>query len=289
MPRTSWSDMVIVQKRVGQLGNQLFAIAHFTAAAIENDYQVLCPCFEFPLDQFPNINTNPNVKVFRSGCRMNRLVHGFFKFLRLTVPNSPWHRCYLAEGFSFVNVGSPEFVADAQKKVVACEGFGFRDGESVIKHHRLIAELFRPSRATEVKVQEFISEKRLDQNVVIVGLHVRRRDYRTYRNGEYYYDDAAWLSWIRQARAVFGSNAKPFVGMIFSDEDVSALVNSANDLIRAPGGIYEDLCLLAKCHYIIGPPSTFSGWASFTGRVPLLHMTKADMQVTPALFQVVNW
>jgi hypothetical protein len=281
--------MVIVQKRVGQLCNQLFAIAHFAAAAIENDYWVLYPCFEYPLDQFPKINTNPKLKVIRSGRSMNRMVHGFFKFLRLTVPNSPWHRCYLAEGLPFVNMGSPEFVAAAKKKIVACEGWGFRDGESVTKHHSLIAELFRPSKTTEVKVQEFISEKRLDQNVVVVGFHVRRTDYRTFRNGEYYYDDVAWLSWIRQARSAFDSNAKRFVGVIFSDEDVSALVNSANELIGALGGIYEDLCLLAKCDYIIGPPSTFSAWASFIGQVPLLHMTKADMQVIPSLFQVANW
>jgi hypothetical protein len=281
--------MVIIHKRVGQLGNQLFAIAHFTAAAIENDYRVLYPCFEHCLGEFPNINRNRHLKVIRAGGRMNRLLHVFFKLMRLTFPNSPWHRCYLAEDLPFVNVGSPEFVADAHKKIVACEGFGFRDSESVIKHHRLIAELFRPSKATEDKVQEFISEKRLNHNVIIVGFHVRRTDYRTYRNGEYYYHDIAWLSWIRQARTVFGSDARPFVGLIFSDEDVSALVNSANDLIRAPGGVYEDLCMLSKCHYIIGPPSTFSSWASFTGRVPLLHVTKADMQVIPALFQIANW
>jgi hypothetical protein len=281
--------MVIIQKRVGQLGNQLFAIAHFTAAAIENDYRVLCPCFEYPLDEFPNINSNRNLKVIRSGHRMNRLVHGCFKFLRLTIPNSPWHRCYLAEGLPSVNVGSPEFVAEARKKIVACEGFGFRDGENVIKHRQLIMELLRQGEATERKVQEFISDNRLDQNVVLVGFHVRRTDYRTYRNGEYCYDDATWLSWIREARAVFGSGGKRFVGIICSDEDASGLINSADDVIRGPGRVYEDLCVLSKCHYIIGPPSTFSSWASFTGRVPLLHMTKPDMQVIPTLFRLANW
>lgn len=281
--------MVIIQKRVGQLGNQLFAIAHFIASAIENNYWVLCPCFQYPLHQFPNINNNQKLRVIQSGRKLNRLVHTFFKLLRLTVPNSPWHRCYLAEGLPFVDLGSPEFAAVARKKIVACEGFGFRDAESVMKHHRLIAELFRPNKASQEEVQRFINKNRLDRGVVIVGFHIRRTDYRAYRNGEYYYDDAAWLSWIGQARVLFGSDSKRFAGVVFSDEDVSALVNSANDLIRAPGGAYEDLYMLSRCHYIIGPPSTFSGWASFTGRVPLFCLTKADVQIEPASFQVVNW
>ena len=75
---------------------------------------------------------------------------------------------------------------------------------------------------TESKVEHFISEKCLHRNVVMVGFHVRRADYRFYRNGAYYYEDVAWLSWIRQARRAFRSNAKRFVGLISSDEDVSS-------------------------------------------------------------------
>jgi len=35
------------------------------------------------------------------------------------------------------------------------------------------------------------------------------------------------------------------------------------------GHFIEDLYTLASCDYIIGPPSTFTMWASFYGRVPL--------------------
>ena len=117
-------------------------------------------------------------------------------------------------------------------------------------------------------MEHFISEKCLHRNVVMVGFHVRRADYRFYRNGAYYYEDVAWLSWIRQARRAFRSNAKRFVGLISSDEDVSSLVNSADDLIRVPGGTYEDLCLLSKCHYLIGPTEHFF-------RLGLFHRTRS--------------
>ena len=99
--------MVIIQKRVGQLGNQLFAIAHFTAAAIENDYRVLCPCFEHCLGEFPNINTNRNLKVLRAGRRTNRLVHGFFKFLRLGVPEFTMAPVLSIRRFALCECGKP--------------------------------------------------------------------------------------------------------------------------------------------------------------------------------------
>jgi hypothetical protein len=33
---------------------------------------------------------------------------------------------------------------------------------------------------------------------------------------------------------------------------------------------------LASCDYIVGPPSTFSLWASFYGQVPLCFLQKPD-------------
>ena len=43
-----------------------------------------------------------------------------------------------------------------------------------------------------------------------------------------------------------------------------------------PGQPVEDLYALAACDYIIGPPSTFSRWASFYGKTPLWEMRDAD-------------
>ena len=33
---------------------------------------------------------------------------------------------------------------------------------------------------------------------------------------------------------------------------------------------------MSLCDYILGPPSTFSGWASFMGRVPRLEIKSRD-------------
>ena len=279
--------MVIIQKRVGQLGNQLFAIAHFAAAAIEHDYKVVYPCFQDSLDHFPKINSNNNLKVFHAGPRLNRLIHRGFKLLRLVIPKSPWHQCYFAEDAPCVDIGSPEFVKKARKKLIACEGgyWLFEDSSSLMKHHHQIIDLFQPNKATENRIQDFINCHHLDRNIVMVGFHIRRSDYRTYRNGEYFYDDAAWKTWIQQARLTFGSSSRRFVGVIFSDEDMSALVGSANDLIISQGNMFDDLCLMSRCHYLLGPPSSFSGWASFVGRVPLLALVNRDVEINRNAFE----
>ncbi len=49
-----------------------------------------------------------------------------------------------------------------------------------------------------------------------------------------------------------------------------------------------DLYTLAQCDYIIGPPSTYSMWASFYGNVPLLKIFSAVEEMSLVKFEVVN-
>ena len=280
--------MVIIQRRVGQLGNQMFTMAHFAAAAIEHNYFTIFPCFEYPLKYFPNINSCRHLRVFQANDRLNRSIHRSFKFLRMLVRRSLWHEFYISCGEPFTDVGSDGFVANARKKIVVCEGFGFRDQKSILKHAHFVVDLFSLDVTIRQKTNALVSVYKLDRNVVLVGFHVRRGDYRTYRDGEYFFRDDIWLNWIRQARALFGSGMKRFVGIICSDDRIDKLVASSPDLICGPGDIYEDLVVLSKCNYIIGPPSTFSGWASFTGRVPILYVYKGNQDVVLGDFTIVT-
>ena len=46
-----------------------------------------------------------------------------------------------------------------------------------------------------------------------------------------------------------------------------------------PGHIVEDMYAMAEADLLIGPPSTYTGWASFYGKVPLVVMESADDSV----------
>jgi hypothetical protein len=149
--------------------------------------------------------------------------------------------------------------------------------------------MFSFSEAIKKEVETYKKQHNLEKDVVIVGFHVRRSDYRTYRNGEYYYGDEAWRNWINQARSLFDVGYKRYMGVIFSDEKVDGLLGTNHDLIYGPSSIYEDMMMLSECDYIVGPPSTFSGWASFIGHVPRIQLDTAKLQIEQDSFKVVNW
>lgn len=225
----------------------------------------------------------------KSGNKTNRSIHLSLKLLRLLVRKSLWHEGILMEGSPYINIGDEAFVNKARHKFVACEGLGFRDILSVKKHHGQLKEIFRPCQNIENKVDVYMEKHGLKNDVVLVGFHIRRGDYRTYRNGEYFYNNDSWIKWINEARSIFDFSSKRFVGLVFCNEKIDAVVDSCGDLIPGPGDMYEDLHMLSKCNYIIGPPSTFSGWASYRGRVPVHYLFTATTQIELNDFKIVEW
>jgi hypothetical protein len=90
-------------------------------------------------------------------------------------------------------------------------------------------------------------------------------------------------------RHQINASGRRFMGIIFSNENVDFLTKSCDDLILGPGGMLTDLAMLAKCNLIIAPPSTYSGWASFSGRVPLLHIDKSTSSVDISVAKPLEW
>jgi hypothetical protein len=52
------------------------------------------------------------------------------------------------------------------------------------------------------------------------------------------------------------------------------------------GDLIEDIYAFARCDYLIGPPSTFTMWASFYGNVPLNFILRNDQRLEMKDFHV---
>src|SRR5262249_46045568 len=74
--------------------------------------------------------------------------------------------------------------------------------------------------------------------------------------------------------------------VVCSNEEIEKVSFLPLQVIKGPGHVVKDIYLLAKCDYIMGPPSTYTLWASFYGNKPLYQLRSIAEQARPESFKV---
>jgi hypothetical protein len=59
--------------------------------------------------------------------------------------------------------------------------------------------------------------------------------------------------------------------------------------ICSGAGAVHDMYTLAACDYIVGPPSTFSGWSSFYGSKPIFTMREDAPFKDISQAEIIRW
>lgn len=176
---------------------------------------------------------------------------------------------------SFNNTaGNPEAqqLMDNHKWLVV-EGWEVRYYDLFLKYKRDILRLFAFDRAIEDHVSAVMDSMDGDGRVVL-GVHIRRGDYRTWQNGRYFFADDVYIDYIRRFADTHGGKVRVFVcgNDPTLDSQLYADRLQGIDVSFPDGNPGQDLCLLSHCDYLIGPPSTFSLVASMYHDVPLCWM-----------------
>ena len=170
-----------------------------------------------------------------------------------------------------------------QKRLMVLSGFRFyhRDLWSYREPLRAFFELAAKHRD---RVTPLTERARLNCDVLI-GVHVRGGDkYRQWRQGAYYYDQATYMDLIERASRLFSSDRVGF--LVCGNERLDLESFTEWPYTRGTGVPVEDLYSLAECDYLIGPPSTFSSWASYYGDVPRYVVKDPRRPLTVEAFEV---
>jgi hypothetical protein len=146
------------------------------------------------------------------------------------------------------------------------------------KHAGLVRSYFAPS------PQVVTIASRIEKNIRycdgekkgqrIVGVHIRRRDYRDYKGGVYFYEWGVYAAYMRRLSELLAGQCR-FV--LCCEEPLELSAFDGLEIASGPGDLLGDLLALSACDYIIGPPSTFSGWASFSREVPRHFIQTAEL------------
>ncbi len=175
------------------------------------------------------------------------------------------------------------------KRWVLAMGWCVRFYDLFEKYKSEIIELFDFSDQVKQNVAKKLLS--LDKDVIRLGVHIRRGDYATWCQGAYFYSDEQYVAIIQQFKELMPQKhieiyicgndpqlKRGYYQKMFSDSRV-----------KFPNGSpAEDLCLLSKCDYIIGPPSTFTLVASMYNDAPLYWMIDAGKRLSMSDFNTFN-
>lgn len=278
--------MVINLYQNGQLGNCLLHLASFTANALEHRYRLYYLSFPehyqnyFDLQEAGNtdlakihlsVSDNPQINALGKKALSN--IGQFAARQNNKLPFLSYFSSIHSrrDRIMYFDLRDPDFLRKAQTGLVFVDGWRFHDPESLDKHLPQLRDMFRPKKQYQERVDLIIRQTRSLADIVI-GVHVRKGDYRNYKDGIWYYDDQVYRKYMTTLQDIVFQGNKSCIFLICSDEKINTDIFKDLPAICVQKPEIIDMYALASCDYLIGPPSTFSGWSSFYGSVPIYYI-----------------
>lgn len=291
--RTSRRPVVVIAKKVGRLANRLVLFAHFIGAALEHDFVVVNPSFGHPYAAyFPTIARDLLCR-FPPGRRLPAPWHARRLFYDATKAAADGLFALQRHGRDVglvrlrrdqrLDLNSEGFLGVVRRhRVVFVQDWFFRNAANCARHRESILSFFTPWSYHVARAHAAVERARRDGSL-LVGVHVRRGDYAHFKDGAFFYSHAHYRRVMEAVQAAFPDEDVSF--FVCSDEPVPADVFSGLPVSRGTGQQLEDLYALGECDRLVGPPSTYTGWASFYGGAPLYHLRGPDAMPTPDSFR----
>ena len=252
----------------GQTCNKFWSYLAPLQYAYQNKEKLYVIYPDKDLRDFPNLTNNPYIRFPLYSPYINNLVK-----------SSCWEKiCRLILGkfihvHSIIKIVYPRMLWNAWHSHKALDFNQIRP---------LAHEIFQPDEKIITLISKIFDQKRHLFDI-IVGLHIRRGDYKTWKNGKFYFNDEEYLTCCKRILNFF---PKKRVGFFIASTDfISESSFSEIDYFQIPDATGPiDLYGLSKCDYIFGPPSTFSNWAAFYGNHPIKFIENIQsFDPTPSL------
>jgi Glycosyl transferase family 11 len=290
--------MIVVNDKPGQLCNRLWAYSFFIAYALKQCTTIYIPhlreygkyfenVYSIPHVHFAVVKKPPGVDTLTFHCYrlITKVLRIIITWFKLRIP-----RIYL-DPYNWTRESWRPSVLNKKGNIVFLGSwFHPKDVSALLEFKDVIVKLFDPRTIYKNRVDILFRDLRNCQDLII-GIHIRRGDYARFYGGIYLFDDNIYKNYMKAVQDAFRDTRVCF--FLSSDE---MIVNSHFDgykiaYLERPVMV-EDMYALSQCDYILGPPSTFSMWASFIGDVPLRIVKYKDEEIaldqfSPILYQNV--
>jgi hypothetical protein len=155
----------------------------------------------------------------------------------------------------------------------------FNDIPVLLEYRAQVRELFRFQPSLDKKIKDHIAQLRQTYDH-IVCLHIRKREYRVWAEGKFYFTDEQYAGLLRRFIAVSGFDPGKTVAIICSDEEVDVKEFDGLNIEYSERPYEEDFLLLLNSDFILAARSIFSTMANYLGDNRLYQVSDADAEFT---------
>jgi hypothetical protein len=279
-PSNASGKTLINIRSSGQSSNRLFQNLHFEAFCREHGIDCRNPTFadmakfyvspcNVETNHFINfIKTNLLGKLFRHAMIVNKIFFPAWLISKLGLIK------YVDFDRTKKEKDVEKILLDAFEKhdTVFVGGWNFRVPELVEKHRASLVKQYslKPNLYEDNEFYKRVIElKRLGST--LVGVHIRRGDYKKWHGGRYYFNDEVYEKYMNAfSQRLLREGAKKSAFVLFSNEKVCFAETS--NLMVSKESWFIDHLIMSLCDYLIGPPSTFTIWANYIGNNTLFHI-----------------
>lgn len=259
----------------GQTCNKFFTYLNYMAESIETGEKIIILSPDITTKDYPNLRNSKIMKFpFYSDFLMGFWGHhNYLNFLSVVLGNK-----YTLKIFSILFKFIP-YIDFVRAPV------GSLKSQKKFKHELALKSLFKPDEVITSDVK-LIFESIRTKFDIICGVHIRKGDYKFWEGGRYFYSQEQYQKVMINVKMLFPNRLVAF--FISSNEPIDS--DSFKDCycFNIPESTAsKDLFGLSISDYIIGPPSSFSGWSSYYGNVPLYFIESLEEKVSLSSFKYI--
>ena len=310
---------LIIANKTGQLGNRLVIYAHMLAAGFERDWTVLNPSF----CEYAHFFTGTTGRLWTCGdeqvntpiipllerqvlYRMNRVGYQASKILaRIPYSGVGWAKVSNSLHYDLTTL--VDRAEQRHWRAVFTQNYHFRQHEWCARHGERIRALLMPMEPWRTQAENTVRAARQigelgeigesrkngksgkpgeqgSSNVILVGVHIRHGDYLHHLAGKFFYDVSTYANLMRQVQSFLAPQRVVFLVCSNAHHQPDDFLGL--NVTFGPGHLVSDLHALSLCDYLFGPPSSFSAWAAYHGKVRYHMVENIDDPLTAAHFAV---
>lgn len=286
--------MIVIGEKYGQLGNQLWLFANFIAFSEEYGVKLVNPAFDEYAGYFQGTSGNflccypPKRSRLAHFRTLSRFLYSCIHFMTRVVSRLPFRipllrSVTLWDELDVLDLREESFLRSAGARgVLLIRGWFFRDRRSLERHQESVRQFFRVCEDVDLPARKRVEAARNGAQLLI-GVHIRQGDIKYWRAGDFYFETSEYVAMMRRLLDEF---PEPVAFLVCSDQVQDKTEFEDLPVTLGPGDPMADMHALSLCDLIVGPPSTFTMWASFAGRTPLNVMSHPKNRITRERFVV---